>query len=304
MKLLEAYDSFMLYKQSYCSDTTVIDYAQTLNIFFKWLDKKDIDVSELTDDLIMRYCAFVTQNARSPATAITYKRDFKCFLKYIESELNQNLPCKISRIKVRKPPRREVKPLSDNDVKALFEAASSPIAWIQARNKAIISFGLDSGLREKEIVSIKLSRLDKDNRTIHVIGKGSKERTIPIGQFTLQLLLDYICKCPYHIEDNVFLSQHGQPLTENAVKVFMNRLKHKTKLDICCHKLRHNFTTESLIRSYNTKGVMNTEVLQYMLGHNDIRTTQQYVHIAFEQIIAKNFDSRLDSVYAVKKISN
>lgn len=135
-----------------------------------------------------------------------------------------------------------------------------------------------------------------DNMIILVHGKGNKERFVPLGKMSLQLLQSYSNICPYHNE-YVFCNKDGSKLTTNAVKKFMNKLKRDTGLaNLSSHKLRHNFATNYCLDMLKNKGLVDIYKLSAILGHEDVETTKIYLHIAEKLLAASGFDSHLDSI--------
>ena len=89
----------------------------------------------------------------------------------------------------------------------------------------------------------------------------------------------------------------GNQISRNAIKVFMNRLKHKVPFDISSHKLRHNFATNFCIDNYRKTGNTGVYDLSILMGHESIETTKKYEHFAHEIIAVENSNSHLDNIY-------
>lgn len=148
------------------------------------------------------------------------------------------------------------------------------------RNKAIIEVLFSCGLRVSELVNLKLSNLFLDERFIRVLGKGSKERLVPIsGKAIKELQLWFYDRNLLPIkpgeEDYVFLNRRGAHLTRTMILIMIKRqaVEAGIKKTISPHTLRHSFATELL------KGGADLRVIQAMLGHESIGTTEIYAHI-------------------------
>ena len=181
--------------------------------------------------------------------------------------------------------------------KYLLDSAKCSVPWLTARNKAIIALMLDSGLRQNEVCILVKKGLDFDRSALQVTGKGCKDRLVPLGYISKMLLEDYLSQCPYKDVDYVFCDRMGNQISRNAIKVFMNRLKHQVPFDISSHKLRHNFATNFCIDNYRRTGNTGVYDLSILMGHESIETTKRYEHFAHEIIAVENCNSHLDNIY-------
>ncbi len=128
-----------------------------------------------------------------------------------------------------------------------------------------------------------------------VRGKGDKDRTVPLGQLTRHFMLEYLSLCPYS-DTAVFVNRRGQPLTCNAVKLFVSRLADTLPFELSSHKLRHNFATNYCLDQYRTHGQVDIYRLMYLMGHEDIETTRRYLHMANEILSSQGCISHLDGI--------
>ena len=148
------------------------------------------------------------------------------------------------------------------------------------RNRAIIEVLFSCGLRVSELVNLKWSQIYKDERYVRILGKGSKERLVPISERALHEIENYL---PWRSrldikkgeEDYVFLNRRGAHLTRTMILIMLKRLAEEAgiKKTISPHTLRHSFATALL------EGGADLRVIQAMLGHEDIGTTEIYTHI-------------------------
>lgn len=154
------------------------------------------------------------------------------------------------------------------------------------RNKAMIETLYSSGLRVSELINLKISHIYPDDEIIKVIGKGNKERLIPIGQSALDSIKIYLKhirplwhKYPLY-DDILFLNRRGKPLSRVMVFTFLKELVSLAGIhkDISPHTLRHSFATHLVERGADLRAV------QMMLGHSSITTTEIYTHLNQEYL--------------------
>jgi integrase/recombinase XerD len=149
------------------------------------------------------------------------------------------------------------------------------------RNKAIIETLYGCGLRVSELINLKITNWYRKDGFIKVVGKGNKERLVPIGKVTEGILKIYVDQIRVHqkinkgCEDFVFLNRRGNQLSRVMIFTIIKNLAEKTglKKTISPHTFRHSFATELIKRGANLRAV------QEMLGHESISTTQIYTHI-------------------------
>ena len=152
------------------------------------------------------------------------------------------------------------------------------------RNKAMIEVMYGCGLRVSELIDLQISNIYKNDGFIRVIGKGDKERLIPIGDGSLKILFNYIEGERLHINvkpkftDTVFLNRRGSGLTRQMVFLIVKELAETNNIEksISPHTFRHSFATHLL------EGGANLLAVQQMLGHASVSTTEIYTHISDE----------------------
>ena len=152
--------------------------------------------------------------------------------------------------------------------------------WEGQRNKAIIEVLFSCGLRVSELVNLKLSDLYEEEKFVRVLGKGSKERLVPISSKALDELHYWymdrnLMKIKPGEEDYVFLNRRGAHLTRTMILIMIKQYAIAAGITktISLHTLRHSFATALL------KGGADLRVIQAMLGHEDIGTTEVYTHL-------------------------
>ncbi len=155
------------------------------------------------------------------------------------------------------------------------------------RNHAIFVTALDNGLRASELADIELGQLDLKGGYIKVMGKGAKERIVPIGDFVKMTLWNYINKVrpePVIIGCNkLFLSSEGQPITANTIKLVFSRLARKSGIErLHAHLCRHTFAINYLL---NGGDIFS---LREILGHTTLEMVNHYLHFTRSQITAQH----------------
>ena len=172
------------------------------------------------------------------------------------------------------------KSLSERDVDALLSVPRHDSA-IELRDKAMLELLYATGLRVSELVGLRLDQLSMNQGVVRVIGKGSKERLVPIGEEALHWLQKYLRDARPQLLDNtqsamVFPNRRGETMTRQA---FWYRIKQYAvragiNVSLSPHTLRHAFATHLLNHGADLR------VVQLLLGHSDLSTTQIYTHVA------------------------
>ena len=178
-----------------------------------------------------------------------------------------------------KLPKKIPQILSIEEIDALIQAIDYSVPE-GIRNRAIIETLYSCGLRVSELVELKLSDIFWQEEFIKVVGKGNKERLIPISRTALKEIKNYLTErinlpIKKGSEDIVFLNRRGNKLTRQMIFIIINKLADEIGLDkqIGPHTFRHSFATHLL------EGGANLRVIQEMLGHESILTTEIYTHV-------------------------
>ena len=175
--------------------------------------------------------------------------------------------------------------LSDEEITCIQQTFDLSMAD-QARNYVIVEVLYGCGLRVSELVNMKLSAIYADEQYLKVIGKGDKERWVPINERALQLMLNYIHTIRSHItprageEKYVFLNRLGTHLSRQMVFMMLQAAVRNAGIDkkVSPHSLRHSFATELVENGADLRAV------QEMLGHESISTTEIYTHLSRETL--------------------
>ena len=178
-----------------------------------------------------------------------------------------------------KAPKKLPEVLSETEQAAITKAVDESSQFAK-RDKAIIEMLYSCGLRVSELCDLKISNLFLDDDMIRIMGKGSKERLLPIGGTAKRYLNDYLTYTrPGFLKNtgssSVFLSRNGKPLTRAMVNILLNKWVRASGITkpVSPHTLRHSFATHLL------EGGADLRFVQALLGHSDISTTQIYTHL-------------------------
>ena len=283
------------------SQKTLDIYTTALTIMEKFFkdDGLSTNVNEIGRSEIKRFILFLqrttayrnhpfTKQQNRGLTGHTincYLRAIRAFWNWLEAEeLIVNNP--FDRIKVPKPPKKVVLPFTDNHLMRLLGVieTSTPIGF---RDRTIVITLLDTGLRVSELTNLRLIDLNLDQRSLKVLGKGSKERVVPISGTVQRALVKYIRsyrpRPANQAIDHIFLNGAGKPLTVNRVEVIIKRYGEKAGIDgVKCrpHSFRHTFAI-----SYLRNGG-NVFALQRVLGHETLDMVRRYVNLSTHDLQA------------------
>lgn len=298
MHLQTAFNQFIRKKRlKNLSDKTIENYIAFVSPFVNHFGAS-FDIQNLTTEDILTYIDGLFCKNIADATRATYIRHLKIFLRWMKD--CYNIPVALSEIEIPRTGKKIVYILSDEDIRHLFSSIECENEWLQLRNCAIVSLMLGSGLRQSEVVTLKWLNIHFDQDYAIVSGKGEKVRCVPMGAVIRNFLLEYKKLCPFRSE-YVFVSRRGDPITNNTIKQLIQKLKKKSGIDFSSHKLRHNFATNYCMDSLERTGQCDAYTLQVLLGHENVKTTEKYLHYARSMVAAKNNHDHLDQVFGLQK---
>ena len=293
MNINDAIEDFL----NYCifekglSDKTKDSYRNDLIVYRDFLKDKGIsDVSKIKSDHIKE---FLKKRSDEETTTIAHNLTvIKNFHTYLLKEkiVNENVSEFIERPKLKKA---LPKTLSVEDVDKLLDIKlDTPFDY---RNKAMLELMYGCGLRVSELVNLEINDIDITNCLIRIMGKGSKERDIPIGEYSIYYLNKYLELRGSLLKgkpcNKLFLNNHGSGMTRQG---FFKNLKQLLKdkglnPEVSPHTLRHSFATHLINRGADLRSI------QEMLGHSDISTTKIYTRISDEKVIEEYNEYHLRS---------
>ena len=275
--IVSRYRRYLKLEKGY-SVNTLDAYMRDVDKLFRYLAVEQVDVLDVKLEDLEHFAAFISDlgiGPRSLARILSGVRQFYRFLVidgYLEVDPTELLESP-------KQPDHLPEVLSTAEVD-LLEQAIDLSKWEGHRNRAIIEVLFSCGLRVSELTNLKLSNLYIDEQYIRVMGKGSKERLVPISPRALDELNYWfadrnVMKIKPGEEDYVFLNRRGQHLTRTMILIMIKRyaVEAGIKKTISPHTLRHSFATSLL------EGGADLRAIQAMLGHESIGTTEIYTHI-------------------------
>ncbi|MCK5087647.1 MAG: site-specific tyrosine recombinase XerD [Melioribacteraceae bacterium] len=277
------------------SENTVSSYESDISKFLEYLIQKNIsDLNKVKTNTISKYFELLRKMEISSSTTARYLSAIKGFYKYLYSQKYvETDPTEIltSRISSRKLP--EV--LSFSEIERIFDCPNTT-ETLGLRDRAILEMFYSCGLRVSELITLKKGDLFFKDDVIRVLGKGSKQRIIPIGSSSINWTTKYLTKSRPLLEKKmkseniVFLNKRGTKLSRMGIWKIVDRYSKEAgiKKEVHPHTFRHSFATHLL------EGGADLRAVQEMLGHADISTTQIYTHIDREFIkqIHKDFHPR------------
>ena len=283
MELNEAAEMYFEYLrvEKGVSNETILNYAYDLKQFFSVLDKHSTE--DLTMHDISEFVRIQTQNRLAVSTILRRISSTKNFYLFLEKE--RIISFQVEELDKPRNSKRLPVCISIEEVEALLEQPDLEKAEGQ-RDRAMLEVMYSSGLRISELLNLKIRDISFDRGMINVIGKGNKERNVPIGDYALEYLFKYIndgrAKNMNRNSPILFLNRYGEPLSRiyffKQVKKYA--LQAGIKTEISPHTLRHCFATHMLENGAELRAV------QEMLGHANIATTQIYTNISSKRILS------------------
>ncbi len=277
---LDEYIDFLKYEKC-LSDNTILAYKKDIESFTEYLkDLKIYDSSGVGRKNIGSYTTYLATNNIKPSSIVRKIASIKGFFRFLNArqEIKNNPSLDVSSPKV---PNRLPKVLSIDEIEKLL------IGKMDLMDKAIFELLYATGLRVSELVNLTVDNIDFKRNTVRTIGKGSKERIIPLGSKAKTALKAYLADREIKIKlmspkylkaDMVFLNQHGGAISRQYVYSFIKEQGKIINKNISPHTIRHSFATHLLENGADLR------VVQELLGHSSIVTTQLYTHISKKRL--------------------
>lgn len=261
------------------STNTLNSYKSDLEKYFNWIELNSLKYKELSRSDVLEYLAYLFGQKLEGKSVARNLSSLKAFHNYlILKDITKSNPCE--KIETPKFVKSIPSSLSENEVEKLLDAPDEN-TFIGLRDKTMIETLYSCGLRISELVDLEIIHVNLRQGVIRVLGKGQKERLVPMGQKLINLIGIYFKKLEENKIKNssnfLFLSQRGKKITRQA---FWHRIKiYATKAGlennkISPHILRHAFATHLLNNGADLR------VVQLLLGHSDLNTTQIYTEVA------------------------
>src|SRR5262245_12721816 len=264
--------------------TSLASYRRDLTQWAAWLADRGRSLNGAQRNDVDDWLA--TQ-FRAKAKATSVARRLSSLRRYYALQLQQAAirTDPTARVRAPKLPRRLPKNLSEAQVEALL-AAPDPETTLGLRDRAMLETLYATGLRVSELVGLKLAQVSLDMGVVRVMGKGSKERLVPLGEEAIAWIRRYVASARAALAgpargDVVFVTGRGGALTRQAFWALVKRYAKKAAIpaaSLSPHVLRHAFATHLLNHGADLR------VVQLLLGHADITTTTIYTHVARERL--------------------
>ena len=271
-----------LIAEVHLSKNTQLAYSNDLDKYKEYLEKNDIfKVEEIKKEDIFSFLEYLKKKNLKPQSIAHYLTSIKNYHKFLlqNEYLDKDIAESIERPKlVKKLPNT----LTVEEVDKLLDIRT--VTPFDYRNKCMLELLYGTGLRISELLSLTINDIDTINCTIRCIGKGNKERIVPINDYVIKALNSYLEVRPALLKNKktkeLFLNSRGEKLSREGFFKELKKILLKKGLNpnVSPHTLRHSFATHLL--EYGA----DLRVIQEMLGHSDVSTTRIYTHITNQKV--------------------
>lgn len=273
------------------SDFTIKSYKSDIDDFYEFLGSKGKDIDEINVQLIRDYLSRLLADNKTKVTCARRISSLRHYFNYLKDHNYVRENCFI----FVNSPKKEIRypnALYLEQIETLLKRNLERTDSLKFRDQAIIELLYASGVRASELVNIKLNNLDLKSRNIRILGKGNKERIVIFSKSCQETLKNYIettrvellshNKYEYNV-DFLFLNSQGKQLTSRGLEYVLKGVEEKTgcHYGLHPHLLRHTFATHLL------EGGADLRVIQELLGHSSLNTTQIYTHVTDEAMKAQ-----------------
>jgi integrase/recombinase XerD len=271
------------------SANTLAAYRADLMALSRWLAPRGTAVSQATRADLLEFIAWRVESGARPRSTARQLSSFRRFYRQLARE-GSTREDPTAQIAMPKIGRSLPKSLTEEEVESLLNAplVSDPLG---SRDRTMLEVLYATGLRVSELVSLKYSQLNLNQGVLRVTGKGDRERLIPLGEEAVRWLREFIGTGRGEIlldrnTDYLFPTRRGDHMTRQAFWHIIKRYARKASVEkeLSPHTLRHAFATHLLNHGADLR------VVQMLLGHSDLSTTQIYTHVARERM--KDLHSR------------
>ncbi len=268
------------------SRNTLDSYRNDLQLFSAWLKKRNPDDNALTSATRSDLLNFLESRVLDKIKASTASRELSSLKRFYRYLLRQGKITIDPSLNIETPKMQRHLPetLTEIEVEQLLNAPDIK-APLGLRDRAMLEVLYASGLRVSELINLKYSQISLDMGILKVLGKGKKERLAPLGEESLEWLSRYTREARPTlltgiVTDTIFVTTRGAAMTRQAFWYLIKRYAHQIGItkQLSPHTLRHAFATHLLNHGADLR------VVQLLLGHADISTTQIYIHIARERL--------------------
>ncbi|HET7116410.1 MAG TPA: tyrosine-type recombinase/integrase [Hanamia sp.] len=281
---IQEFINYLTFQKRY-SKNTIISYQNDLDSFFKFisLEYKVNNVKEITPPLVRTWLASLKENKASSKTINRKISSLKSFFKY-QLKMNNILVSPLAVIVSLKVNRRLPSFIDKNDIQILLNNDYFPDSFKGRTDYLIFEILYQTGIRRNELIYLKERHIDKHSGTIKVLGKGNKERIIPINNELVKIINEYISEkriqFPELTDSYLLINKRGKPLypkyVYNIVESYLSKVS--TNQRKSPHILRHSFAT------HLTNNGAQINAIKELLGHSSLAATQIYTHNTIEKL--------------------
>ncbi len=280
---IDSYKNYLIFERRMAKNTTS-SYIRDLEGYKDYLEKKrkKTNINRIDKYDIESYLEYLNKNNYTTTSIARKLTAIKNFHKYL---LATNMVKTDEALTIERPKLRKALPnvLTVEEVDNLLDInTKTPFDY---RNKAMLELLYGTGLRITEMLDLKLGDIDFENCIVRCFGKGSKERIVPIGEYIIDALNNYLdhgrnLLLKFKTSDYLFLNSRGDRISRfSFFKIIKKLLREKgIKKDVSPHSLRHSFATHMLENGADLRSI------QELLGHSDIATTRIYTHITNKKV--------------------
>lgn len=283
MEYLDDFLEYLEYQRNY-SKYTLINYQKDIETFYIFLKEKNItNIKKIDYKTLRNYLEYLYEKKYTSSSINRHISSLKSYFKYLKREniIENNPALLLSTVKKEK---KLPKIINTNDIETilLLPDISTPLGL---RDSAILEMFYSTGIRVSELVKIKISDVELSENRIKIEGKGNKERYVLYGNILKEKMLKYVKDGRKKLlkekqSKYLFLNKNGDKLTERGVRVIIDNILKKAgeKNHISPHMIRHTFATHMLNEGADLK------IVQELLGHENLSTTQIYTHVSNERL--------------------
>lgn len=256
-----------------------ISVRQTLEILGKWMDEQNLALDGMGERHITSFALALKARGQSRNSRRIEMVHIRIFFRWLHATK-----------RIASDPARHMDPprpafmlpetLDESTIRKLIESVNPDDVPLGTRDRAILELLYSSGLRVSELTSLKLEHYDSEDQFLRITGKGGKTRYVPVGQQAALSLSAYLAKSRPALVgkrtgSHIFLSRRGQALTRERIRQIIKERAAFAGIDkrVYPHLIRHSFATHLLEHGADLR------IIQELLGHSDIATTQIYTHV-------------------------
>lgn len=255
------------------SPNTIEAYRRDLSEFAKEIS----DITKIDRTTINSFIRTLREKKLAPTSVIRKIASLRGFFKWASATgiLEKNPASTLEQPKI---PQRLPKVISLKEIEEMLRADLTPLEHV------MLELLYSCGLRVSELVNLKLSDIDLASKYVRCVGKGSKERLVPMGEIAKNIIQDFLPKREFYTKKyklnskKLLISETGRIITRQDVYTFIHGQGKKIHKNISPHTLRHSFATHLLENGADLR------IVQELLGHSDVSTTQLYTHISKKRL--------------------